>query len=171
MSEVTETADQLRTCTIGVSGGKKYMYAGAANLLADTGDLNGYRRTGARGVTIDGKVTHGHSGSARRRRTFVPFMGGVLQRYTDQRSTIKPKHSKWPTCFQFQLRKGIDGPTNTWSKSSALMESEYLVPNSLFSGEVAGTYRNYVAVFYCTDYARKKPHQMRCGQRCCLLCS
>jgi len=35
------------------------------------------------------------------------------------------------------------------------MESEAFTPNALFSGEVAGTYRNYVAVFYCTDYARK----------------
>jgi len=155
MKDITETADQLRTCTTGSSGGKKYMYAGAVNLFADSADLNGYgpsRRRVNRYEAIDGNVLHGNYD---RRRTAIPFLGGVLQRYTDQRSTIKPEHSKWPTCFQFQLRKGIDGPTNTWSKSSVLMESEYLVPNSLFSGEVAGTYRNYVAVFYCTDYARK----------------
>jgi len=147
MSEVTQTADQLRTCTIGVSGGKKYMYAGAANLLADTGDLNGY--SVSRRVAIDGTVTHSHSG-ARRRRTFVPFMGGVLERYTDSRSD-----SSWPACLQFFLRKGTDGPTASWDKSSAVMESAAFAPNSLFSGETAGTYRNYVAVFYCTDYARK----------------
>jgi len=159
MSEVTQTADQLRTCTIGVSGGKKYMYAGAANLLADTGDLNGYmvsrRRLGAGtrrrgGTVINGVYTHSHSSGARRRRTFVPFMGGVLQRYTDHRSD-----SSWPACFQFFLRKGTDGPTASWDKSSAAMESAAFAPNSLFSGETAGTYRNYVAVFYCTDYARK----------------
>jgi len=146
MSEVTETAAQLRTCTIGVSGGKKYMYAGVANLLADTGDLNGY--SVSRRVAIDGTVTHSHSG-ARRRRTFVPFMGGVLQRYTDSRSD-----RTWPACFQFSLRKGTDGPIASWEKSSAVMESAAFAPNSVFPGETAGTYRNYVAIFYCTDYAR-----------------
>jgi len=151
MSEVTETADQLRTCTIGSSGGKKYMYAGAANLLADTGDMNGFtvnRRRSSSYSVIDGQVTHG--ANSRRRRTSVPFMNGVLQRYTDS-----SKDSSWPACFQFSLRKGTDGPTASWDGTSAVVESASFAPNSLFAGETAGTYRNYVAVFYCTDYARK----------------
>jgi len=52
------------------------------------------------------------------------------------------------------MRKGKDGPTASWDKASAVMESAAFAPNTLFSGETAGTYRNYVAVFYCTNYAR-----------------
>jgi len=145
MSAVEVTAEQLRTCSIGVSGGKKYMYAGAANLLADVPDLNGFKVSRTRYTVIDGQVSHSRNG--RRRRTSLPFMSGVLQRY-HRMDTI-------PTCYKYALAKGKEEPTSSWDKSTPVMKSESFAPNSLFSGELAGTYRKYVVVFYCTDYARK----------------